>query len=264
MAYKCSFLDNQSYTAQDVNDIFSRISHGGVVFTDTGYAFGDLNDAQATAVTEGVTRDENSCKVVVTDGVYKISKGACFMFDGSAIVFDANGQEIEVPEGVYSYVYLWRNTVGNSIDIVVSECSGDEASVPLAEIDELGRVFDRRRYAKAKIDVASWGSIKNFTVNFTKCTSTKSETVTVDMGNGDFSYIIMWDGERIYRDNIQNRVAYDKNLMELIEGEDILLSIGRLGQHDEYMHVMKDGQNLHIYLNKPFPSAEYTLNLGVI
>ncbi|MBQ7985925.1 MAG: hypothetical protein IJ304_01500, partial [Clostridia bacterium] len=164
MAYKCSFLDSQTYSAQDVNDIFARITQGGVVFTDTGYTFGDLNAAQESTVTGGVTRDTNSCMVVKDGDTYKISKGACFMNDGSAIIFDEDGQEIEITPDVINYVYLVRNLVANSIDIVVSEAQGDADSIPLAEIDEDGNVFDRRKYARAKVDLATSGNIKNFTV----------------------------------------------------------------------------------------------------
>lgn len=265
MAYKCSFLDNMVYNAQDVNDIFARISNGGVVFTDTGYTLGDLNDTQSRAVGEGVTRDENSCRVVFEDGVYKISKGVCFMNDGTAIIFDASGQEIEIIPEVTNYVYLYRNAVGNSIDIVVSEYKGDENSIPLAEIDKKGIIHDRRKYARAKVDASICGNIKNFTVNLTECKVSTSETVTVDMGSGDFYYLIMWDGESVYGSSTEVRVADNKNLIELVEGEEVALSIGkRAGYHNEYLYCMKDGQKLHIYLSGPIPNGEYTLNLGVV
>ena len=265
MAYKCTFMDNLTYTAQDVNDIFARISHGGVSFTDTGYTLGDLNTVQSQVAGAGVVRDENSCRVVNEDGIYKISKGACFMEDGSAIIFDADGQEIQVIPEAINYVYLYRNTVANSIDIVVSEYQGDEGCIPLAKIDGSGFIQDMRRFARAKLDVPSWGAIKNFTVNFSECTPTKSETVTVDIGSADFSYFIFWDGERVFQDSYQARTANNVNLVELINGEDVTISIGKYqGQHDEYMHLFKDGQNLQIYLNKPFPRADYTINFGII
>ena len=266
MAYKCSFLDNEAYTAQDVNDIFARITFGGVLFADTGYTLGDLNTAAAGVTTEGITRDPDSCRVVKENDRYKISKGACIMNDGSAIIFDANGQEIDVVEGQHNYVYLMRNSVENTIDVIVSTHPGEAESIPLAEIDEKGRVRDRRVYARAKVDVGSQGFLRNFTVNFTQCTSAKSETVTVDFGDGAFSYIIMWDGVRVSGNgSTQDRVADFRNLMPLVEGETVKLSIGKyLGDHTEYVCLEKDGQNLHIYLSDPLSSAEYTINLAVI
>lgn len=266
MAYKCSFLDNEEYTAQDVNDIFARITSGGVLFADTGYTMGDLNAAAGSVATEGVTRDPDSCRVVKENDRYKISKGACIMNDGSAIIFDANGQEIDVVEGQLNYVYLMRNSVGNTIDVIVSTYPGEAESIPLAEIDKKGIIHDRRVYARAKVDICSQGYLRNFTVNFTQCTSSKSETVTVDFGDGAFSYIIMWDGERVSSGgSTQARVANLRNLMPLIEGETVNLSIGKyIGDHAEYVSLEKDGQNLNICLLDPLSSAEYTINMAVI
>ena len=266
MAYKCSFMDNESYTAQDVNDIFARITFGGVLFADTGYTLGDLNSAVNGVATQGVTKDVDSCRVVNTGGVYKISKGACIMNDGSAIMFDENGYEINIVEEQYNYVYLRLNGVGNTIDVVVSTYPGDEESIPLAEIDEKGLIHDRRVYARAKVEVGTNGSLRNFTVRFTECTSSSSETVTTSFADGDFSYLIVWDGVRVSEGgNSQSRVANLRNLIPLVEGEKISVSIGKyIGDHSEYMYCQKDGQNLHIYLAKPLSSAEYTMNLGVI
>ena len=265
MAYKCSFLDNETYIAQDVNDIFARITSGGVVFADTGYTIGDLNNTQAMIATEGVVRDTNSCKVVKTDGAYKVSKGACFMNDGSAIIFDDAGYELEVEDGVLNYVYILRNNAANSIEVVVSKYPGDENSIPLAEIDRYGCVYDRRKYAKSKLDLTTYASTRKFTVNFIKCKPTTSDTVTVDMGDGAFSYLIVWDGERTYNNSRETRYASAKNLIELQDGEFVTLSIGmREGQYDERLYCKKDGQYLHFYLTNPYPWADYTLNLGLL
>ena len=265
MAYKCSFLDNETYIAQDVNDIFARITSGGVVFTDTGYTFGDLNAAQSGITGGGVTRDTNSCKVVKNGNTYKISKGACFMNDGSAIIFDNDGQEIEVTPGVLNYVYLKRNVVTNTIDIVVSENAGDEDSIPLAEIGESGEVFDRRQYSKAKVDLATGGSFRNFTCNFSNSKSSKSETVTVDLGDGDFSYVTVWYGEMAYGNAYYNRESSGKNLVKLKEGAEVRMIIGRFdGEETELAYFKKDGQKLHIYLSKSITGANYTLTMGVI
>ena len=141
MAYKCSFLDNQTYIAQDVNDIFARITSGGVIFTDTGYTLGDLNAVQSGVTSGGVTRDTNSCKVVKNGNTYKISKGACFMNDGSAIIFDEDGQEIEITPNMENYVYLKRNVMANTINVVVSDAEGDEDTIPLAKIAENGTIL---------------------------------------------------------------------------------------------------------------------------
>ena len=265
MAYKCSFLDNETYIAQDVNDIFARITSGGVVFTDTGYTFGDLNATQNGITGGGVTRDTNSCKVVKNGDTYKISKGACFMNDGSAIIFDNEGQEIEITPGVLNYVYLRRNVVANTIDIVVSENAGDGDSIPLAEVGQNGEVVDRRQYSRAKVDLAVGGSVKNFTCNFTQCAANKSETVTIDLADGAFTHVVVWDGKMVHGTINQNREASGRNLIALKEGEEVYSVIGRFdGDETELAYFKKNGQKLHIYLIRPVTGAKYTLNMGVI
>ena len=62
MAYKCLFMDNGVYTAQDVNDAFSNIISGGV----SGYPLGlnavaDLNGAIAELVSGGVNYHGTDC-----------------------------------------------------------------------------------------------------------------------------------------------------------------------------------------------------------
>lgn len=266
MAYRCSFLDNEAYTAQDVNDIFARVTHGGVLFTDTGYTLGDLNASASNLSTEGVTRDPDSCRVVKKSGVYKISKGSCIMNDGTAIIFDADGQEIEIVENQTNYVYLSRNIAEDTIDIVVSVYPGDENSVPLAEIDDDGIIYDRRRYAKAKADIGEAGTLRNFTAHFAPLSALRTETVTLDFGDEMFSYIVVWDGQRVSSSgNVEKRVANTRNLVPLIDGEEVPVSIGeKQGGHKEYIRCTKDGQKLHIYLSGAYTGSNYTMNLGVI
>ena len=264
MGYRCSFLDNTAYTAQDVNDIFARIVSGGVVFTDTGYVLSDLNEALAQTVGAGVTRDVNSCKVVKEDGVYKISKGACFMHDGSSVVFDENGVVIDIEQGVTNYVYLKRNDMDNTIDIVVSRAWGDENTVPLAYIDASGEIHDRRAYAKAKVELLTASNIRNCDGNI-KCIGTTSETVSVDMGDGQFSYVIIWGGETKLGSEVQERVSNGKNLIELAEDSLVYVGTGRhLTDNQELLNITKKGQCLEFYLERATPYAEYTFNMGVI
>lgn len=265
MGYKCSFLDSESYTAQDVNDIFAHLVTGGVVFGSAENVLEDLNNAQNALVSEGVTKDVNSCKVVKTGGIYKISKGACFMGDGSAIVFDDGGEQIEITPSVRNYVFLRRNSPANTIDIVVSQGAGEAGTVPLAEIDSDGNIFDRRRYARAKVDLNVSDRIKRFSVNFTDCTYDNSETVTVDVGEGDFSHLVMFDGSYTCNDVTKPRVAGMRNFFDITDGVELSTTVGEfIGKQREHVYITKNGQYLSICLHSTTIGAEYTLNIGVI
>ena len=153
----------------------------------------------------------------------------------------------------------------NSIDIVVSESAGGESSVPLAVIDEAGKIYDRRIYAKAKVQLGREKGIRNYTLNFYTGISSESETVTLDLENGDFSYVIIWGAQVSTEQNSYTRVPTSRNLFELVEAEDISMGIGKyLGDVYEKVKVQKDGQYLHIYLTDTVGKGNYIVDIGVI
>ena len=154
MAYRCLFMDNGIYTAQDVNDALSNIVSEGV----SGYPFGSdavagLNTAIAGITSGGTQFKGTSCLLVHNGGTYKISEGSCFMADGSQIIFDSDGYVIEHQNGVYEYVYLERDVLHNTVNVVVSSQSGGVNTIPIAEINTDGTVIDRRSFAKSKVSL---------------------------------------------------------------------------------------------------------------
>lgn len=266
MAYRCNFLDNQVYSSSDVNDVFSCLTSGGVMFSADDNVITALNETSAQIVGEGVLSDATSCKVIKEEEVYKILPGACFMNDGSVIIISNGGETISVPKSVKSYVYFERNHPKNSIDIVVSENAGGEESVPLAEISEKGEIFDRRKYAASRVMVGISGVMRNASAEFTQCTFDGSEKVSVDMGSGNFSYIVIWGGT--YTSSLEKeepRVSSGKNLERLSEDEEISLLIGRYEtKAGEFVYAKKNGQYLELQLLGTISGGKYTLNFAVI
>lgn len=185
MAYKCLFMDNGIYTAQDVNDAISNIVSGGV----SGYPFGidavsDLNTAIAELANGGTEYKGTSCLVVNIGGTYKISEGVAIMNDGSQIIFDSAGYEISHQSGVYEYVYLERDVLHNTINAVVSGEAGEIGTIPLAEIKADGTILDRRRFAKAKISLSA--EPQNISI---------SKRLQFEVpGNGRYSYDLGFNG----------------------------------------------------------------------
>ncbi len=264
MAYKCSFMDNGVYEAQDVNDMFSHLTSAGVVFSDTGNTLSDLNEANANTVSEGVTNYADSCRVINQDGVYKICAGTCFMEDGSAITFDEEGAELEVTPYVYSYVYLQRSIPENDIKIVVSENAPAEGCVSLAEIDTTGAIYDRRTYSKAKVQVGTPNTLKNFTQRFTP--ADLGNTLSIDIGTGDFSYFIVWNVNRIDGDYVTSYVTINKNLVPVTEGATGYIDTGNTmnSSPDLTIYVSKDGQTLNMSLARYNRFVSYDIEFGVI
>lgn len=197
MAYKCLFMDNDIYTAQDVNDALSNIVSGGVL----GYPFGsgamaDLNSAIAELANGGVNYRGTACLVVNDGGTYKISEGAAIMNDGAQIVFDSDGYEITHETGIKQYVYLERDVLHNTINVIVSAQGGGQDTIPLAEIGANGAVTDKRRFASAKLSV--FAEPKN--IGITKRISNDNSVIPsgqsfdVDIGFNGWEYIVYESG----------------------------------------------------------------------
>ena len=198
------FMDNAEYTAQDVNNVFSHLtSAGAVIFTDTGDALTDFNTANANITAEGVTLNENSCKIEKTESGYKICPGACFMQDG-AMVEITEEEELEVPEGG-GYVYFERNSAQNTISLKVSDSAGGENTVSLAFISQDGAVSDTRTFAQSKISCR--GNNISVTANFS-ATVYKNHEVCMDVGFAGFKYMIYNRSSGITAVNLENRNVY--------------------------------------------------------
>ena len=189
MGYKCSFMDNEAYTAQDVNEAIGRIAGDGATFSDAGDTLADLNTALAGIVGSGTQLC--GCGVTETDGVYKIGAGTCFMEDGSQITFDSDGYEITPEAEVKNYVYVKRNVTENTIDVIVSQTPGSGDFVPLAEIAEDGSASDTRKFATAKVVLKSGQNIpaRSFNVQGHVPPAT-SKTFVVNAGYSEWKYII--------------------------------------------------------------------------
>ncbi len=197
MAYRCLFMDNEVYTAQDVNDAISNIVLGGV----SGYPFGssaisDLNTAIAELANGGTSYKGTSCLVVKDSGIYKISEGTCIMNDGSQIIFDLDGYEITPNIGVKQYVYLERDVLHNTINVVVADESGGQDTIPLAEIEENGNITDRRRFASASIALSAEPKNIGITKHISSGGSVMSSGASfdVDIGFNGWEYIIFATG----------------------------------------------------------------------
>lgn len=254
MGYKCLFMDNGIYSAQDVNDAIGNIVSGGV----TGYPFGndalsDLNSAIEELINGGTEYKGTSCLVVNDSGTYKISAGACFMNDGSQIVFDEDGYEITHEAGEYEYVYLERDVLNNSINVVVSGESGGQDTIPLAEITAGGSILDRRRFAKAGVSL----SAEPQNIGITKHISNGGVSFDVDIGFNGWRYIIY---------KLTNSRGYpNMGCLELLDGSSTTRFPIRNtdGYYDGRVTVTRNGSVLHFENSNIPPSTVYDIDIEV-
>ena len=191
MGFKCLFMDNSAYTAQDVNRAISNIISGGISNYPLGVnALSDLNSAVTEIANGGTQYIGTSCLVVKNGSIYKISEGACIMNDGSQIVFDANGMQIPRQNGVYEYVYLERDQVANTIKAVVSTTCGGQDTVPLAEIDTDGNIIDKRKFASAKIALSAEPKNIGITKRINHGRLYSGDSFEFDTGFNGWKYIV--------------------------------------------------------------------------
>lgn len=98
MAMKPYFVNNQTYGADDINAVMSRLTTSGVsLFNDSGNIISDLNGALSGWIDAGVEMyNTNACKVeAIGNGKYKIIRGSCWMPSGACVIFDNDGYIFE-------------------------------------------------------------------------------------------------------------------------------------------------------------------------
>lgn len=194
MAIKGYFLDNEKYFAEDVNRAFSYLTTGGVsVFFDTGNTLSDINSAVSELASEGVdSYNAESCKVYKSGDIYKVKKGVCFLPDGALISVDDDEITIDISEGEKNYIYAGHDLLKNECKVYVSNEAGGQNTVPLAEIDENGKITDKRIFSMAKIGIPSTNLIvdRTITFNFPDEGENYVREITLDMGFSGFHYVM--------------------------------------------------------------------------
>ena len=200
MSVVYSFMDDCAYGADEVNQVFSKLTTEGVSlfnYTDGSNPLVALNDAVAGFITPGVELyNIDACKVTYDEENEKftIGVGNAFMIDGSSITIDSDAYDIteevlaqrKLSDGDV-WVCFYRNIPNNSIDILVEasdEKYNSEYSVPLAKISVDNLVSDNRKIAKTKVAPCSANVIKEVTVSlgtlFYKDTGYKRRRVVIE------------------------------------------------------------------------------------
>ncbi|MBO5370800.1 MAG: hypothetical protein J6B23_09015 [Clostridia bacterium] len=200
MAMKPYFVNNQTYGADDINAVMSRLTTSGVsLFNDSGNIISDLNGALSGWIDAGVEMyNTNACKVeAIGNGKYKIIRGSCWMPSGACVIFDNDGYIFEPnfynASGVLqstANVYLHQGTdngISNDISVeAVPEAWNSTTDVPLATISRTsGVATDKRVFARAKIGVPTSNITQTFDVEY-------------DDGDPAIEFLLSFDCKYIY------------------------------------------------------------------
>ena len=159
MGYKCLFVDNEEYSASDVNDVLKSFVTGGIEdpFTDgEAYHIGKLNDITVALSDAGIVPDDNtSCKCSINTEEKRvfIFCGTLFFNNGARIVINTEGVTLNYTAGETNYVYaIFSQSENNGSLICTTElpAEGDDY-VMLAEISAEEILTDKRKYARGKL-----------------------------------------------------------------------------------------------------------------
>ena len=194
MGYTYSFLDDETYSAKDINDITKRLVTSGVEddFSDgVPYNTGRLNIISNQMATEGVIPEDNTSLKVeyIETGKVKINKGCAFLEDGKTFTVDDEGVILEFVPSSTNYVYIEDNDTLSKIRPCVSD------SLPygydyilLATVSRKGVVKDERKFAKGKLPgyMSDFNQPKRFTVYVED-----EGEVVVDIGRSDANFIMI-------------------------------------------------------------------------
>ncbi len=157
MGIKYSFVDNEIYGTEDVNDIVGCLTGAGVApfLSKDSYSASDLNSLTEALVAEGTSLDGCKCTIEnanTADMQVNVAQGIVFFESGVRLIVDGDGYLLAVQPNTAGYVCAHYSSALQRADIVfVSELPTDGEYVLLAEVSADGKVVDRRIYAKSKI-----------------------------------------------------------------------------------------------------------------
>lgn len=156
MGYKYSFVDNETYSASDVNEITRRLVTDGIEdpFTDgVPHNLSCFNLLNHNATTDGIVPESDSTLKVTKISSTKVSieAGTAFFKSGATITVDVNKVYLNIVQQSTNYIYLEHNQDLNYIKPLSSTTEPLGDVVLLAKIDEKGNVEDKRYYAVGKL-----------------------------------------------------------------------------------------------------------------
>ncbi len=199
MGYKCSFLDNESYGADDICAAFSRLTTAGVLAYPEAQTVADsLNQLTSELVSEGVA-DFGGCKVSCDGENVFIGAGTVFFSSGVSAVVDSEGILIEYANaGEQVYVSMTYEEAFNRVIPQISTDLPEGDSVLLARIEADGTAVDMRSFARAKIIPNSANVFDAFTLDVEKSfSSINSSNYNYEhvMPHANFKYLLVLDAE---------------------------------------------------------------------
>lgn len=174
MAITYSFVDNEIYGTDDINDITKCLTGAGVApfISKDSYSTSDLNVMTSALVEAGASLDGCKCSVKnagTAEMSVTVAQGIVFFESGVRLTVDADGYELPVTPNTAGFVYAYFSPSLQKADIVFNtELPTDGEYVLLAELSLDGILSDSRVFARSR--VASFGSNAAYSIPEDKIT----------------------------------------------------------------------------------------------
>ncbi len=162
MAITYSFVDNQTYGAEDINEITKNLVGSGVAPfpTKESYLLSELNYLTEALVESGTSL--NGCKCSISGNVITVDTGIMYFDSGVRLTVDDEKYSLSVPINTAGYIFGYYSPAEQLAGInFATELPRTGEYVLLAELSADGKITDRRTIARSKI--ASLGA--NVTVD---------------------------------------------------------------------------------------------------
>lgn len=220
MAYKYSFLDGETYGAEDINSIAQRITGAGVspFLTKTTYNPSDLNTLTKELVEAGTSID--GLILTLENGIIKVGKGIGFFPSGATVEVDDEGTEIEYVSGKTNYFYAEHNEETNIVSFKSSTSKPYDTTyihpILLGKISVDGYLTDQRTIARSKILTTGRNDVKKITL--TNVTFSNNDTIyTPDFDYSQYNFMFA-----IVQNNTYDNYKYPVRIYDL--GSDSLVN----------------------------------------
>lgn len=157
MAFTYSFVDNEIYGTDDINDITRSLTGAGVApfVSKDSYSVTDLNALTAEVVTSGVSLDGCKCTAEnpgTAEMTIMVGQGIIFFESGVRLTVDSDGYIFSVTPNTAGYVFAYFSPTLQKANIIFdTELPSNGEYVLLAELAENGALTDKRAFARSKV-----------------------------------------------------------------------------------------------------------------
>lgn len=261
MGYKCSFLDNETYGADDVSAAFSRLTTAGVLaYPERDTVAQSLDALTAEVVSSGVG-EFGGLEVSVTDDGVIIGEGAAFFESGVSIEVDSEGILLETTVAETTYVALRYEEEFNRVVPVLSAEEPEGDVVILAKIDADGTIYDMRSYASSKVAPNTANVYHDFSLyieRFGKAEGVNRNTAEYIMPHTGFRYLML---RSVDCGTLLTLPVY--NIIDLSLEEDQRIQLTQ-SSSPAYLYIRREGTKLIFYAirTNDFIEQNYTFTLA--